>query len=128
MQIFSRIFGGTLWYWYWYVIWEVKNAILFLACKIFFPKIRSCKIVEKFHVCKGSFFLCQTVFPPLSSFTIIFYSSMEHVDHLFSLSSCICDPPPMDPQDLKYNMIGHTVILLGFLCIWFFNRHRHRRS
>ena len=92
----------------------MKNAIIyaFLVCKIFYSKIRWCKIVKKYHVAMvlSLFPLCAV---PNSNSTIVFLQNHLLLFHLFSLCSCIYYLHPMDPQDLKYNMIGLIVILSG---------------
>ena len=51
-----------------YVVWLLAKLVpiyAFLVCKIFGPKIRSCKIFDKSHVCVRFTF----AFPPISSFS-----------------------------------------------------------
>ena len=122
MQIFPRIFWLTfssvvfktmiLVHLRCYFRSEKRHNLCFLVCKIFYPKIWSCKNVEKFHVCNAAFFLsimrCAKQYfrhclPSQSLSTLP--SNMRTIYFLCLPVFTIC------PQDLKYNMIGLTVIL-----------------
>jgi len=129
MQVFSRIFWRKfssvvskimiLVHLRCYFRSEKRHNLCFLVCKIFYPKIRSCKNVAKFHVCNAAFFpsimRCAKQYfrhclPSQSLSTLP--SNMRTIYFLCLPVFTIC------PQDLKYNMIGLTVILSGSLSFY----------